>query len=161
ASQRAVAVRLTLGTGVRWCAEAVPSRPGDDRVDRFSGSGAPPGFCPPPPRARLATRPVGFSPAMVPLPRPPLVAGPAPARGAPLGPEFQVNTYPTGSQLRPKVSADASGRFVVVWESGYYGTGPDGSSSGIAARRFDGAGTPAGPEFVVNTYTTGPQSYPS
>src|SRR5262249_29403793 len=28
-SQRAVAVRLTLGTGVRWCAEAVPTRPGD------------------------------------------------------------------------------------------------------------------------------------
>jgi hypothetical protein len=46
ASQRAVAVRLTLGTGVRWCAEAVPSRPGDDRVDRFSGGGAPPAFCP-------------------------------------------------------------------------------------------------------------------
>jgi len=49
ASQRAVAVRLTLGTGVRWCAEAVPSRPGDDRVDRFSGGGAPPAFCPPRP----------------------------------------------------------------------------------------------------------------
>jgi hypothetical protein len=80
---------------------------------------------------------------------------------APVGPEFQVNTYTTGSQVSPKVSADASGRFVIVWQSGYYGTGPDGSASGIAARRFDGAGTPAGPEFVVNTYTTGPQSYPS
>jgi DNA-binding beta-propeller fold protein YncE len=48
-SQRAIAVRLTLGSGARWCAEAAPSRPANDRVDRFSGDGAPPAFCPPRP----------------------------------------------------------------------------------------------------------------
>ena len=47
-SQRAIAVRLTLGGGMRWCAE--PHRAGrNDRVDRFSGDGAPPAFCPPRP----------------------------------------------------------------------------------------------------------------
>jgi hypothetical protein len=41
-------VRLTLGGGMRWCAE--PHRAGrNDRVDRFSGDGAPPAFCPPRP----------------------------------------------------------------------------------------------------------------
>ena len=90
-----------------------------------------------------------------------LLAYPARADVAPEGPEFQVNTYTTGYQLRPRVGADASGNFVVVWESGYYGTGPDGSDSGIAARRYDAAAVPAGPEFVVNSYTVGPQSLPS
>jgi hypothetical protein len=48
-TQRRVAVRLTLGSGARWCAEAAPSRPGDDRVDHFTGAGVPPAFCPPRP----------------------------------------------------------------------------------------------------------------
>ena len=34
----------------------------------------------------------------------------------------------------------------------------DGSSYGIAARRFDASGNPIGSEFVVNTYTTGVQA---
>jgi len=90
------------------------------------------------------------------------VMAPALADVAPVGSEFQVNTYTTGSQLRPKVSADASGAFVVVWDAGGdYGSGPDGSESGVSARHFDGAGSPAGPEFVVNTYTLGPQYAPS
>jgi hypothetical protein len=90
------------------------------------------------------------------------VAAPAPADVEPVGPELQVNTYTTGSQLEPHVSADASGAFVVVWDNERgYPSGPDGSSSGVSARRFDGAGTPDGPEFVVNTYTIGPQYLPS
>ena len=35
--------------------------------------------------------------------------------GAPLGPEFRVNTYTTNHQVRPSVASDASGNFVVVW----------------------------------------------
>jgi len=89
------------------------------------------------------------------------LAGRAHADVAPVGPEFQVNTYTPDYQVQPKVSADASGRFVVVWQDGYYGNSLDGSSNGIAARRFDGAGAPDAPEFVVNTYTTGPQRSPS
>src|SRR5262245_36967557 len=77
-----------------------------------------------------------------------------------VGPEFQVNTYTTTNQLLPRVGADASGNFVVVWDSGsYYRAGPDGSRAAVSARRFDAAGSPQGPEFVVNTYTPGLQGY--
>src|SRR5688572_17674499 len=39
------------------------------------------------------------------------------AAGAPLGGEFQVNTYTTGRQASARVSAADGGRFVVVWTS--------------------------------------------
>jgi hypothetical protein len=46
-SQESVALRLTLGTGTIWCAEAVPSKPKDDRTDRFRARNvAPPASCP-------------------------------------------------------------------------------------------------------------------
>jgi hypothetical protein len=48
----------------------------------------------------------------------------------------------------------------VAWESGSGGTGPDGSGSTIAARRYDADGTPKGPEFVVNANTFGDQTEP-
>jgi hypothetical protein len=49
-SQGRVAVRLALGAGIRWCAEA-PAAAGQDGVDRFVGErDAPaPAFCPPTP----------------------------------------------------------------------------------------------------------------
>jgi hypothetical protein len=77
--------------------------------------------------------------------------------GAPQGSEFRINSYTTGDQRLPAVAADASGRFVVVWSS-YY---EDGSGAGIFGRRFDASGMPQGGEFQVNTYTTGPQTFPS
>jgi len=80
----------------------------------------------------------------------------------PVGGEFQVNTYTTANQENAQVSADASGGFVVVWQSGYYGeTGADGSHEGISARRYDAAGTPVGAEFVVNTFTPDAQVDPA
>ena len=79
-----------------------------------------------------------------------LVHGDVGADVVPVGGEFQVNTYTTANQEKAQVSADASGGFVVVWQSGYYGeTGADGAQR-ISARRYDAAGTPAGAEFVVN-----------
>ena len=69
--------------------------------------------------------------------------------GAPQGAEFQVNTYTPGYQQRPAVSADASGRFVVVWES----ADQDGNLTGVYGQRFDADGTRLGAEFRVNTYT--------
>jgi hypothetical protein len=81
---------------------------------------------------------------------------------SPVGPEFQINTYTTGKQSRPAVATDASGNFVVAWQStAYPGPGQDGDESGIFARRFDSAGLPLTPEFQVNTYTTGYQSQPA
>jgi hypothetical protein len=76
--------------------------------------------------------------------------------GAPLGPEFRVNTYTTGSQGYVSIAADATGNFIVVWESG----GQDGSAYGAFGQRYASSGVPLGPEFRVNTYTTGPQYGP-
>ena len=76
--------------------------------------------------------------------------------GAPLGTEFQVNTYTTGYQERPRVAVGSDGHFLVVWQS----EGKDGDGFGIVARRYDSAGSPQGDEFVVNTYTTGDQDLP-
>jgi hypothetical protein len=73
--------------------------------------------------------------------------------GTPLGPSFRVNTYTTSHQYRPSVAADDSGNFLVVWES----LSQDGSNLGVFGQRFLSSGAPAGPEFRVNTYTTGSQ----
>src|SRR5262249_6491260 len=78
----------------------------------------------------------------------------------PAGAEFQVNTYTTGDQERADVCRDASGNFVVVWESGRQRGHQDGSASGIFAQRFDAAGGRLGTEFQVNTYTTSYQLAP-
>ena len=77
--------------------------------------------------------------------------------GVPMGPEFQVETYTTGFQGFPSVSADASGDFVIVWHS----DGQDGSDLGVFGQRYSSAGVPLGPEFPVNTYTTGAQGFPA
>jgi hypothetical protein len=76
----------------------------------------------------------------------------------PIGPEFPVNTYTTGDQGRGAVAvaADPAGNFVVVWDTAY---GQDGDESGVFGQRFDSTGTPVGPEFQVNTYTTGHQGF--
>jgi hypothetical protein len=79
------------------------------------------------------------------------------ATGAPVGGEFQVNTYTTSSQQRPSVAMDPAGDFVVVWQGNF----EDGSAFGIFGQRFNGAGAPQGSEFQVNTYTTGNQYVPS
>ncbi len=75
------------------------------------------------------------------------------ATGAPLGGEFQINTYTSGGQLRPTVASDSAGNFVVAWED----DSQDGSGSGIFARRYDAAGDPLGRAFQVNSHTTGAQ----
>jgi hypothetical protein len=56
----------------------------------------------------------------------------------PGGPEFQVNTYTTGTQFGPWIASDAAGNFVVVWTD--YDNGGRG-------QRFDSAGTAQGSEF--------------
>jgi hypothetical protein len=76
------------------------------------------------------------------------------AAGAPTGGEFRVNTYTTGHQSLPSISADASGNFVVVWTD--YGQ-QDGSGRGMFGQRFDSLGAAQGTEFRVNSYTTGNQ----
>jgi hypothetical protein len=81
----------------------------------------------------------------------------SPQGGNPLGPEFRVNTYTTNAQYRPALASDSAGNFVVVWQSAIQ----DGSSWGVFGQRFASTGTPLGPEFRVNTYTTSDQTFPA
>jgi hypothetical protein len=77
--------------------------------------------------------------------------------GVPLAGEFRVNEFTTGSQAAVSASSSETGAFVASWSSDL----EDGSSYGVFARRFDSGGTPRGPEFRVNTYTTAEQLSPS
>jgi hypothetical protein len=89
-----------------------------------------------------------------------LVAAPAVSwaqGGTPLGPEFRVNTYTSSAQNRPAIAADGGGSFSIVWNSNTQ----DGSGFGIYGQRYGISGPPLGPEFRVNTYTTGYQQNPS
>jgi hypothetical protein len=67
------------------------------------------------------------------------------AAGATVGPEFRVNASVTNSQQQSSVARAATGEFVVAWTSGQAN-----SSYAIFAQRFDAAGAPAGPEFLVS-----------
>lgn len=89
-----------------------------------------------------------------------MIAGVAPAQVAPVGTEFQLNTYTSRSQTAPSVAAARTGAFVAVWESlGSDGSDDDGFS--VRGRRFSAGGTPVGSEFQVNSYTTDFQTSPS
>jgi hypothetical protein len=70
-----------------------------------------------------------------------------------LGAPFRVNSYTTSSEANPDVAVDASGNFVVVWQS----------STGVPqvrAQRFSSSGAPLGGEFRVSDSTSS-QTYPS
>jgi hypothetical protein len=77
--------------------------------------------------------------------------------GDPASGEIAVNTFTADAQQFPGVAADGAGGFTVVWE----GWAQEGSEAGVFARSFDAAGTPAGAEFVVNTYTLYSQRTPA
>jgi hypothetical protein len=82
------------------------------------------------------------------------------SNGTPMGAQFLVHTYTSGAQRAPRVAMDSDGDFVVVWYS--YGSPADDSSfNSVQGRRFSAAGSPLGPEFQVNTYTTGNQQWPA
>ncbi|HRM67977.1 MAG TPA: PKD domain-containing protein, partial [Thauera phenylacetica] len=67
--------------------------------------------------------------------------------------EEKVNTYSPDYQYQPSVSPLAGGGYVVVWTS----RAQDGSNDGIYAQRYDASGIPVGPEFRVNSSTSGYQ----
>src|SRR5262245_39116951 len=66
-----------------------------------------------------------------------------------IGAEFQVNTYTSLDQRRAEVALDATGGFVVVWDS-YQ----DGDLLGVFAQRFASDTSRIGVEFQVNSTTT-------
>ncbi len=75
------------------------------------------------------------------------------ADGTPAADAQIVNSYTTGNQQFPSVSAFKDGRFIVVWDS----FTQDGDREGLFAQRFDMDGSPFGTEFQINSYTTGAQ----
>ncbi len=75
------------------------------------------------------------------------------ADGTAVGGEFVVNTYLTSNQQSPSVAMDASGSFVVAWQS----NDQDGNNWGVFGQRFDAAGNRVGGEFQINTYTANNQ----
>jgi hypothetical protein len=77
--------------------------------------------------------------------------------GTPQGPRFQANTYVENYQNFASVASDASGNFVVVWQS----WSQDGSHEGIFGQRFDSSGIRRGQEFQANSYTFHMQMFPS
>ena len=77
--------------------------------------------------------------------------------GTALGNDFQVNQVTAGNQQAPSVTMDASGKFVIAWQS----AGQDGSSDTIVARRYSATAVALANEFVVNQFTAGNQSAPS
>jgi hypothetical protein len=81
------------------------------------------------------------------------VSAPARAQVTPLGSEFGINAYTTGTQRMPAVAAAANGNIATAW-SDY---SRDGSILGVFGRRFDSSGNALGTDFQVNTYTTAEQ----
>jgi len=80
------------------------------------------------------------------------------ATAAPLGGQFQVNTYTSSAQSNPAVAVDSRGHFVIAWES-FGSSGSDTSNYSIQAQRFDDDGAPRDAELQVNSYTTNQQRF--
>ena len=79
------------------------------------------------------------------------------ADGTPAGAKFVVNTTTGRNQGRSTVDSFSDGGFVIAWQSNLQ----DGSSDGVFGQRFHADGSFDGPEFQINTFTTGNQWAPS
>jgi hypothetical protein len=77
--------------------------------------------------------------------------------GVALGVETRVNSFTAGAQTGPAVDRVTDGAFVVTWVS----LAQDGSGTGVFGQRFASSGSPAGPEFAINTYVTNYQLSPA
>lgn len=85
------------------------------------------------------------------------------ANGSPTGEVQTVNQEVasfSGGALFPDVAALTGGGFIVVWRSASYDGSADTNIS-IQGRFLNNGGMPTGDQFLVNTTTTGSQSYPS
>jgi serine protease len=73
---------------------------------------------------------------------------------SPLSSAFRVNTYTPNNQAGNTIAMNASGSFVIVWES----LGQEGGNDfGIYGQRFNSSGIRVGGEFHVNSQTAGDQ----
>ncbi|RZJ84295.1 MAG: hypothetical protein EON88_27465, partial [Brevundimonas sp.] len=76
------------------------------------------------------------------------------ASGAPLGPDFLVNTFTDDVQVTQSVTVLSNGGFVVTWQSFSFTNG-DGNNYAVKAQVFTATGDKLGGEFLVNTATEG------
>lgn len=76
--------------------------------------------------------------------------------GTALAVEQLVSTTTAGNQTVPTLAYDATGGFIVAWQS----AGQDGSGEGVFARRFNASGTALGGEIALANLTTGDQATP-
>ncbi len=75
--------------------------------------------------------------------------------GNPDGTEFVINSYTTGNQQWPTVTAIGDDKYLVTWTS----DGQDGDDFGVYGQLFNSTdNSPIGNEFLINSYTTGPQA---
>ena len=79
------------------------------------------------------------------------------AAGTALTGEIRANATTAGNQYFDSIAMDASGNVVMVGS----GDNIDGNGTGIYGQRFDSSGNRLGNQFIVNTATTGDQSYGS
>ena len=73
--------------------------------------------------------------------------------GAPIGGQFQVNTFTTGFQNQPAVAGWPDGRFVVAWYNA--------ETQDVQGRLFHSDGTANGDEFALASGGTGRQIHPA
>jgi hypothetical protein len=76
------------------------------------------------------------------------------SEGLPQGSEVQIKGGPIG-KANSSVAALIDGGWVVTWQTNINGAG------GISGQRYDSTGSKVGFEFLVNTFTRGPQTLPS
>ncbi len=82
--------------------------------------------------------------------------------GAPIGNDFQINTYTAFIQEKASVAVEPDGDFVVVWESqGSSGSDTSEWSWSVQGQRYASDGMARGGQFQINSYTTGHQVWPS
>jgi immunoglobulin I-set domain protein len=77
--------------------------------------------------------------------------------GTALTGDVRVNSYYLGRQHFQSMAMASDGRFVVVWQAEELGEGPNYD---IYAQLYNADGTAQGSNFLVNTYTTGNETYP-
>ncbi|MEZ6092908.1 MAG: hypothetical protein R3C03_01525 [Pirellulaceae bacterium] len=74
-----------------------------------------------------------------------------------VGSEFQVNVATLQGQINSVVAMDASGDFLINWQSSHQ----DEFSWGIVGRAYDSNGVPLVSDFIVNTFVEEPQTSPA
>ncbi|MDC7674947.1 hypothetical protein [Asticcacaulis machinosus] len=82
------------------------------------------------------------------------------ATGARIGTIITLATNTAGRQVAPEITGLPNGHFVAIWgdTSGVLG---DTDGFGLKGQVFTSAGTRFGSEFLVNTYTSGNQTFPA